>query len=319
MSVQAWTSQEFHDGAREWVERQVRSFGLELADGWTQPHVRHWSSTIRVTTSTEPLWFKVNGVGTRHEAAVVQQLCARVPELVPEVLAVDTGRGWSLSRDAGPMLREVLSADRSGDAWEAVLTRYADAQVRLTGAADALLAAGLRDVSPATVPVLARELLEDLATVPVPEGGLSAEDVVRIQRVLPRLDDWCAELAGSGVPDSIQHDDLHSGNICWDVASGTGRVIDWGDASWGFPLGTMLVTLNTVPATQALRLRDAYLDAFTRYADRARLVRCVDLARRTGCVAKALAWRAALLDVPLRDQEELDFPVRAWLLELLDY
>ena len=319
MSVQAWTSQEFHEGAREWVERQVRSFGLELADGWTQPHVRHWSSTIRVTTSTEPLWFKVNGVGTRHEAAVVQQLCARVPELVPEVLAVDTGRGWSLSRDAGPMLREVLSADRSGDAWEAVLTRYADAQVRLTGAAHALLAAGLREVSPATVPVLARELLEDLATVPVPEGGLSAEDVVRIQRVLPRLDDWCAELAGSGVPDSIQHDDLHSGNICWDVASRTGRVIDWGDASWGFPLGTMLVTLNTVPATQALRLRDAYLEAFTRYADRALLVRCVDLARRTGCVAKALAWRAALLDVPLRDQEVLDFPVRAWLLELLDY
>jgi hypothetical protein len=318
MSVQAWTSREFHDGALDWVERQVRSFGLELA-GWTQPHVRHWSSTIRVMTSAEPLWFKVNGVGTRHEPAVVQQLSARVPELVPEVLAADLGRGWSLSRDAGPVLREVLSPDRSGDAWEAVLVGYAEAQLRLTGAADALLAAGLREVSPATVPVLARELVEDLAAVPLDEGGLSAEDVTGVQRVLPRLDDWCAELAGSGVPDSIQHDDLHSGNVCWDVASGTGRVIDWGDASWGFPLGTMLVTLNTLHGTQARRLRDAYLEAFTGFADRARLVHCVDRARRTGCVAKALAWRAALLDVPLRDQAELGFPVRAWLLELRNY
>ena len=161
-------------------------------------------------------------------------------------------------------------------------------------------------------------------------GGLRDRDAHRLTDLLPRLDDWCSELVGSGIPDSVQHDDLHSANVCWVGTVRTARIIDWGDASWGFPLATMLTTMNAaafhaglyvegrrVDAPPVLRLRDAYLEPFTGSAPRAELVHLVDLARRTGCVSKAQSYRATLLDAPLEDLAELDFPVREWLSELL--
>jgi hypothetical protein len=67
-----------------------------------------------------------------------------------------------------------------------------------------------------------------------------------------------------------------------------------------------------------LGVRDSYLEHFTSYADRSELVRYTDRARRTGCVARALSWRAALEGQPVAAHRDYDFPVRAWLLELLD-
>ena len=180
------------------------------------------------------------------------------------------------------------------------------------------------------MPGLLEELTGELAGVPVDQGGLTADEADRLAAMLPPVRDWCAELAAIGVPDSVQHDDLHSGNVCWGGSVGSARIIDWGDTTWGSPLGTMLGTLNSiawhaglfgddgrVDAPEVVRVRDAYLEPFTAYVDRATLVRGVELARRTGRVGKALSYRAALTGAPLAAHEEMEFPVRGWLLELL--
>ena len=331
MPHELWRSAAFHDQARVWVAEQLATRGVELTGQWDQPHARVWSSTIRFETTDGRVWLKVNGRGTSHEPALVRVLGETVPELVPEVLSVDLDRCWSLARDAGPMLREVLAPDQSWAPWEGVVARYAEAQLALSQHRDLVLASRVPEVSPATIPGQARALVEELAELSVDSGGLGVEHVGRLQAVLPRLDSWCAELGDSAVPDSVQHDDLHSGNVCWSGSVSTARVIDWGDTSWGCPLGTMLSTMNSVafyarvyvegrpvddPAVH--RVRDAYLEPFTSYATRAELVRHVDLARRTGCVARAMSWRAALVDASRAEQAELEFPVRGWLLSLLD-
>ncbi len=330
MSVELWTSDAFRAEAEAWVAASLRPLGVRLTGRSEQPHARAWSSAIRFDVSGEQrVWFKVDGPGGRHEPALLRLLAERVPELVPGVLAVDVERGWSLCRDAGPMLREVRAADDSWDVWERVLVRYADAQVELSEAAEEVLATGVVEVSAATLPEDLRRLVEELAARPVAAGGLGRDDRERLTALLPAFDDWCAELAASPVPDSVQHDDLHSGNVCCppDVPE---LVIDWGDTTWGCPLATMLTTMNSlafhaglltegeeIDAPPVLRARDAYLEPFTRYADRADLVRLVGLARRTGCVGKALSYQRALQDAPPAAHAELDHPVRAWLLEVL--
>ena len=65
------------------------------------------------------------------------------------------------------------------------------------------------------------------------------------------------------------------------------------------------------------RVRDAYLEPFTPYADRRDLVQLVARARQVGRVTRALAWRAALVTAPLEAHAEWDFPVRGWLEEIL--
>ena len=57
----------------------------------------------------------VQGQRRRHASRGGPGPAARrlVPGLVPEVLAVDAERGWSLSRDAGPVLREARARRRA--------------------------------------------------------------------------------------------------------------------------------------------------------------------------------------------------------------
>jgi hypothetical protein len=320
----AWRSVEFHDRVRAWVDERLEARGIRLTGEWSQPHARPWSSAIRLGSTAGPVWFKVNGAGTRHEPALLRLLADRVPALVPEVIAVSTDRGWSLTRDAGPMLREALPPSESWRAWESVVREYAAAQLELADARDAVRGAGVAEVSPATLPLLARRLVAELGKLPVGVGGLTFEDTRGLRAMLPRLDGWCAELDASPVPDSLQHDDLHSGNICWSGPAAA-TVIDWGDASWGSPVATLLCTLASLAraanvstdSAPVLRVRDAYLEAFTTLATRAELVHLVDLAVRAGCVTRALSWRAAMRDVPASGHEEWEFPVRSWLLELL--
>jgi hypothetical protein len=326
-NVQRWTSPPFLDEVTAWVATAARGHGVRLTGEREQPRARPWSTVVRFGSTAGDLWFKVNAAGTAHEGRLVGVLSGLEPELVPPVLAVDDDRGWSLTADAGPVLRSVAEPDRLWEAWEELLPRYAEAQLRLSSHLAALLATGIPAHTADTLPQDIRGLVAELATVPVEAGGLGEEDQDRLAELLPAYDGWCRELAGSGLPDTIQHDDLHSANICWPgPAAATARLIDWGDASVGVPLGTMLCTLNSVAHhagcriddPRVVRLRDAYLEPFTVLSERSRLVEHVALTRRTGCVTRALSYRRSLLGEPVATHRELDFPVRGWLLELFE-
>ena len=313
MPVDLWSSDAFVAEARAWVAEEVRPLGLRLTGEWEQPHCRPWSSAIRFETDGGRVWFKVNGPGTRFEAALIDVLGSVVPDLVPQVLAADHERGWSLTRDAGPILRSVAPPEELWAWWEGLVVRYAEAQLVLADHVPTVTAEGVPEASPATLPRQARQVLAELAARPPEDGGLTAEEVASME----------ALLASSGVPDSVQHDDLHSGNICWNGSAESARIIDWGDTSVGCPLATMLCTLNSiafhvgceVDDPRVLRVRDAYLEPFTKYADRPQLVEYVELARRTGAVTRAMSYQHAFDGEPRSTEAEMDWPVRGWLLE----
>jgi hypothetical protein len=326
MSVASWSSPAFVESARAWVGEQCDHLGVTLTGEWEQPHVRPWSTAIRVESTAGRLWFKANGPGILFEAALTAALGRLCPGLVPEVLAADGPRGWSLTRDAGPVLRSVLDPNALWDIWPKLLPRYATAQLELAEHADELLATGIDVRSPATLPGQARRLLEELAATPVERGGLTAEQAGRLANRLGEYDAWCAELEASGIPSTVQHDDLHSSNVCWNGTVADARVIDWGDASWGHPLATMLCTLNSIAFhadtgiddPRVERCRDAFLEPFCAHGSHAELVRLVGLARRAGAVTRAVSYEAAVRDAPVEVLVEQDWPVRGWFLEILE-
>ena len=332
--VGLWTSEAFIEEARVWVAAQLARRGSRPTGGWGQPHTRVWSSTIRFETTEGRVWFKVNGSGTAYEAALVALLGELCPGLAPDVIAYDPARAWSLTRDGGPMLRSIAASDELWTYWVRLLPRYAEAQLALAQQKTRLLSSAIPHLAPMQLRLEYRRLLTELAVQPTEDGGLTTEQTSALERLLPTYDDWCAELAASPVTNSLQHDDLHSNNVCWpgmvDDAS-SARLIDWGDASVGHPFGTMLATLNSIAAhagvlpsdnpmddPRVLRIRDAYLEPFTGLGSRKELLRSVALARSTGCVTRAVSWERALQDAPITVAMSEDFPVRGWLLELLE-
>jgi hypothetical protein len=333
--VAFWTSGAFLDEVRAWVAVQLASHGIRLTGDWEQPHIRVWSSTIRFETTEGRVWFKVNGSGTAYEVSLLALLGELSPGLAPEVLAHDSTRAWSLSRDAGPVLRSIVGPEEVWGHWQELLPRYGQKQLDLAAQRSRFVATGTPDRSPKQLTVEYARLLSDLAAKPTKEGGLTREEVVALERLLPRYEEWCAELMASTIPDTLQHDDLHSNNVCWPGALddlSAVRIIDWGDASIGHPFGTMLATLNSIAFharllngdrggitdPRVLRVRDAYLEPFTGLGSRQELLRWVALARNIGCLTRSLSWERAVQHAPVSVAAEYEFPARGWILELLE-
>ena len=314
-----WSGPQWRDAALAWIGDALGRHGRRVT-GPVEPRVRPWSLVWRVPTEAGPVWFKANNPGTRYEAGLLAELARLAPGTVLDPLAVDATRGWSLLPDGGPSLRDVLAGDLTH--WERVLPAYAALQVAVAPRVDRLLAAGVPDHRPDLMPELLDRLLDDSDALLLGEAdGLAPELHARLRAYRPEFAATCRRLAEFGVPASVQHDDLHDGNV---FVTGAGyRFFDWGDASVAHPFGTLLVTLNSVahgaglaPGDPVLgRLRDAYLEAWTDRHDRAALREAAGLAMTVATVSRSLSWRRAL-DTPDPARAEYAAAVPGWLGEV---
>ncbi|MBG6101290.1 phosphotransferase [Micromonospora vinacea] len=316
-----WSSEQWQVRARSWVDAQLSRAGRRVT-GLVEPRVRPWSLVWRVPTDDGPVWFKANNPGTVHEAVLIAALAESTPDRVLTPIAVDPAQGWSLLPDGGESLRDVLGRDPDLAHWERALPGYAQLQLASASRADDLVALGVPDQRPEVLAGLFAELLDDHAALLVGvEGGLSPELHERLRAELPSYAQRCRRLADLGIPATVQHDDLHDGNV---FAGEAGyRYFDWGDASVAHPFGTLLVTLRSIgherklaaDDAQLVRLRDAYLEAWTDRYDRRTLVEAADLAIGLGPVSRSLSWRRAL-DTAEESRAEYADAVPGWLGEL---
>jgi hypothetical protein len=279
---------------------------------------------MTIPTAGGTVWFKAAGPGTAYEARLLVELASWDTPMLLAPLAVEPDRGWILFPDGGVRLRDHLHGSAGIDEWLRILPAYAGLQRRLTPKAEALIALGVPDLRPAAMPGLFMRLVD------APDSSLSEPDLARLRGLLPDFVDWCAALSASGIASSLQHDDLHDGNV-FVGPSGAGAdgvgvcIFDWGDAGVGHPFGTLLATLRSIASRDAslgradlLRLRDAYLEPWTAEQPRAALNETVQTALRVGAVGRAFAWERALSGVPPPAHGDDAGASEEWLLELFE-
>jgi hypothetical protein len=202
------------------------------------------------------------------------------PGHVPELVALDADRGWLLIRDCGERLRELVSSSSDLFHWRKLLPEYAELQLALAPHAGGLLAAGVPDERlrrPAGA--AGRPARRSRGLHGRPENGLTTEEHERLETLLPEYADTCARLTAFGIPETLQHDDLHDARV---------------RARWSMPLLRLerQLPLASVPHARGhdahplelapggpdgLHLRNA-LEAFGQYGSQAELVEAADLA-----------------------------------------
>ncbi len=228
--TELWTDPEWLAGAHAWVEEQFDALGLVRTGDVEQPHVRVWSTVLKVPTTAGPVWFKANHGPLQHEAALVTLLAERVPDQVVPLLAADLDRGWMLMRDAGTRMRELVVGEASLQRWHPVLDAVARISVALEDDVGGLLAIGVPDLRLATLPASYAALMEEIDAAP------------RFRAATHRVAELCEQLAAYGIRDSVHHDDLHDGQVF--VRDGRHWVVDWGDACVSHPFFVLAVALE---------------------------------------------------------------------------
>ena len=280
-----WEDPAFLAQAVAWVDERLADLGRERTGDVEQPHVRSWATVLRVPTADGPVWFKANTEALRHEVLVVDKVSSRVPARVPALLGRDLERGWMLMADAGERLREVVVEEQSLGRWHDILEGAADLHHALEPDVDELVAAGLPDLR-----------LADLADR---YADLVAQEWVepRFREAVPLVHDLVDELASYGVVETLQHDDLHDGQVF--LGAGVHQVLDWGDACVSHPFFTLAVTLEGVIAwgvddEEGSEDLEPHLAAYLRpYAERypltdAELREAARVAMRLGWVCRAI-------------------------------
>jgi Phosphotransferase enzyme family len=241
---------------------------------------------LRVATAEEDLYLKQCAPVQAFEVPLTVALAARWPDRLPEVVAADDERAWLLMRDGGLRLR-----DGPLELFAAALELYGELQLAEVAHTEELLALGLPDVRLPVVAAAYEPFFEH-------DHGLEPDEVARLRALAPRFHELCEELEAFGLPASIQHDDLHDGNVY--LRDGRMAIFDWGDSSVAHPLWSWLKPLAVAPyyGLDQDRLRDAYLAAWTTFAPEERLREALGVAVPVGSFAYALQWQRQLEFLP---------------------
>ena len=305
-----WRRRAWRARAMAWVGRQLRQRGIAIIGEADQFHVVPWSTVFRVPTERGDVFFKATWPGQRREARITGALARWAPDDVGTPLAIDAVRGWLLLGDAGPRLRQIITKDRDIRHWHRVLPQYAELQIAIAPHARELLRLGAPDRRARGLATEYERLLDEhsLLRVGLKEGLTRLQDRA-LRDVVPEVRTLAREI--SIVPDTIQHDDLHDGQVF--VQDGHYRILDWGDAVVSHPFYSMSVversvayTLKLKPGSREItRLRDLYLEPFTKFASAKELRSAYRVAIRLGWISRALTWASVVPHLsPAKQREE---------------
>ncbi|GAB3584548.1 phosphotransferase [Calidifontibacter terrae] len=310
-TTQLWTDRGWLASATRWIDESLERRGVtRVPTSPLQPRVRPWSTQLVADTDHGRVWFKASAPGLTPETAVYDELGDVAPDLLQPVWAHDVEQGWMLSPDQGRVLRDFATADTVTSLTSAVLRRYARLQRASTTVADRLSDKGVPRLEPYD---LVREW---------DERGFGPSATTA-------LADAAERLLAAGFPMTIQHDDLHLGNVFGDgSAAGAhdGRIFDWGDAYIGHPLCSLLIPLRgptyffDLPpdSERDARLIRAYLTCWSDLGSSTALSGLVPDALLLARVGRILGWQRALAHATDTEKREWMAHPKRWIAEVLE-
>ena len=315
-----WEAIGWHDSACDWIRDQLEAHGIDARAPIYQQRAWGLSCTMRIGAAAGDVYFKAAPHFMAHEGRIMQAIAMRCPQLLPPPLAIDAERGWLLMPDYGDeMLHECPDIVR----WEDALRLFAQTQVEQAAHTEYWLSLGCPDRGLGRMVELIDPLIVSCARM-LTDGdrGLSESEVKDLRSLSMPLKLMCARLAQFGVPHSLVHGDL-GGNI---LIRGDGySFFDWTDVCISHPFFDMATVAGTYFDESALggnpiadaRLRDAYLQPWTKFEPMERLVEAFEASKPLGALHQVMSYMWIITNIAAGASPELEGGLLHWVRNLL--
>lgn len=234
----------WNEQAKPWIIRALAKRGLSLkSDHETVVRNTPWGFVVSVSTEQGLVYFKAEGVASRHEPRLVTDLSTLFPDRIPRPLAIRRSTSWMLTPDYGRTIREVHGDSVKPAEWQTALRKLAEIQIASCRHVQHWLDIGVPDHRLMTLPAQLALLLHSntLISLDQPIGLSEAERGVALD-MLPLFEESCRTLDKHQWSASLGHGDIHMGNII-DRESGD-IFLDWGGASLTFPFCSLLLAYH---------------------------------------------------------------------------
>ncbi len=323
--MKLWESDHFKNESGEWIAIQLEKLGVRLEGELDAFHVRDWSIAIHLPTDQGDLYFKAGADYQKYEASVVAILGRLAPQKVIVPLAVETAKGWMLLPDGGQHMRRYSGGKPARPDWQTMLSNYAELQIELANHVEELLEAYLPDRRLELLPIeyerlLASPNLHELFRV----GGLPDEEVAWLHEKQALFAEQVGKLCAIKIPPSIDHGDLHDGNIFFDGE--TLRFFDWGDASLTHPFISLIVPLRVLGNYLGFEpenhpdlewARQAYFEPWANIYGEDAVTKTWELVLPIGYFQRAMTWFQVASASDAADHKEHAAAFVAWLRDFL--
>ena len=308
-----WTVPGWLAEVSEWVGGELARLGKKPSGPIEQ--VRSWSisSLLRIPSDSGDYYFKAVPPLFAREPVLTQMLAQRYAGQVPEVAALDAERHWLLLRG---FVGVPLHSSKDPAVWEEAIRRYARVQIDSLSALDELRAAGCADRG---LDQLAGEIDvmladEESLMIDLPRG-LTRAELEALRQLAPALRAACAELAGCGIPHTLEHGDFHAGNIA--VTNQGFIYYDWTDGCIAHPLVCLTTYLEGVEPDWHAQIKGAYLAEWARFGAPEQLNRALALSDALGPLQLAVSYRDIRATTEPRLRWELGSALPFFLKEVL--
>lgn len=307
---EVWATHAWRMEAVAWADEKLAAVGMTRTGPVDQVRIRPWSTLLHIPVDKSIVLMKAPYPGGSHEGPLLEILAKHVPDTVLKPLAVDKARGWMLLPKAGSTFKDLVEPDELLGVWRQVVDVLGSLQRTMESKMGEMVDADVPELLPDAQPDVLRDTLTSM------DGSAEWDQ---------DFDDACQRLTVGPVPFSIQHDDLHLGNI-FAGQGGIGDPVffDWGDAYIGHPFSTMLVVTDVIAEARpgdrdAIRgTCELYLDHWSDLASREELRRLLSDAIHVGKLGRALVWERVKRVAKEEEIAVWGDPVTEWLNRLAE-
>jgi len=292
-----WSETGWFSDTKEWISNQLKIIGYTHIGDIEQVMVWEQSCILRISTSSEDVYFKALPEMYAHEPQTIQILSKLYPNNTPSIVATDIERHWILMEEfSGKPLMDV-----SEDAhWLNALETYSTMQIDSVNRIDDFLEADFSDRRLHRFPSHIDALFADTdAMLPDHAGGLSGQEIEALHLLSPKLKTLCSKLTNSGIPQTLEHGDLHPHNI--QVAEQGYLYFDWTLCAITHPFFSLAYFLQFLhercqdKAKKIDSFRDAYLAPWRAFAPQKHLTKTLEYAQLLLPLYWAITYHQALL------------------------